>query len=107
MNADERLLPVGSKSVASNGVQGALGGFLSPPGVQRGLPGLLICSFYLLLRISRITWPGAILGAGLNEWLGDSERGREVGGGSITSLPHRLFPTFQEWKAHAYSDPDA
>lgn len=40
--------------------------FCSNPGIRRGLPGLLICSFYLLLRITRMTQPGAVLGAGFN-----------------------------------------
>ena len=40
--------------------------FCSSPGVQRGLSGLLICSFSLFLRLARMTQPGAILGVGFN-----------------------------------------
>lgn len=56
--------------------------FCSSAGVQRGLSGLPICSLYLLLRITRMTRPRAIFGAGFNQWLGDSESGNEVVGGS-------------------------
>lgn len=53
-----------SKRMASNG-----------PGAS----GVFLQLFLFTLQNRQNDWPGAVLGAGFNEWLGDSERGREVG----------------------------
>lgn len=53
-----------SKRLASNG-PGASGAFLQ--------------LFPFAPQNHQNDWPGAVLGAGFNEWLGDSESSKEVG----------------------------
>lgn len=65
-NADEMLLAMESKCGFTQKTREPLVVFRSSPGVQRGLSGLLICSFYLFLRLTRMTQPGGILGVGFN-----------------------------------------
>lgn len=62
--------------------------FCSSPGVYKGLCSFLICSFYLLFRITRMAQLENILRAHFNWWLGDSGSDRELQGRSRTSLPH-------------------
>jgi hypothetical protein len=70
---------------------GSLGeAFCSSPGVQRGLPGLLICSFYLLFRLGGMTARNCLMGRFLISSLGIF---KEVDGGSRTLLPYSLFLT--------------
>lgn len=57
MNADEMLLPVKSKCGFTKEAREPPVVFCNSFGVQRGLSGLLICSFYLFLRITRVTGP--------------------------------------------------
>lgn len=42
-------------------------------------PRAFFCSSFYLLLSHQNDWPGAVLGAGFNEWLEDSESSREVG----------------------------
>lgn len=53
-----------SKRVASNG-----------PGAS----GVFLQLFLFTPQSHQNDWPGAVLGAGFNEWLEDSESSREVG----------------------------